>query len=63
MGAASRDGLRQLACALTSNRETQSRFKCARDLLAALRVDVERTLAWSIADVTLASFGRAAPVR
>eukprot|EP00973_Karenia_brevis_P079778 11070279-Karenia_brevis.AAC.1 len=60
MGATSRDSLRQLACALTSNLEQQSRFKCARDLLAALRIDVERTLACSIADVTLASFCRAA---
>ena len=56
MGYKSMTCLQQLASTISSS-STFSRFRSGADLVAAWRCELERTLCWNIADVTLLSIG------
>ncbi len=62
MGPSSIAGVRQLAGVLSTSAGFVN-FRTGSDLLAALRGEIERTLLWNIADITLLSLGGASRVR
>jgi len=62
MGYKSIECLRQLVSTISST-TIFTRFRSGADLMATLRCDIERTLCWNIADITLLSIGRWSRVR
>eukprot|EP00973_Karenia_brevis_P033661 4641930-Karenia_brevis.AAC.1 len=58
MGVASMSGLRRFSSTVSAHAVKSGFLRQPRGLLAALRLDIERTLLWNIADTALQSLGR-----
>eukprot|EP00973_Karenia_brevis_P090142 12401160-Karenia_brevis.AAC.1 len=57
------DGLRRLASLVSAHMRGKGCSRSPRDLVARMRVDLERALLWNLADVTLVSLGSSARTR